>query len=195
LIMALLVASGCSTWTTITSSSGTQPTPVIEESTAAPQGKLAADALPCPQDAAGMQFVADEANGYCVLVPQAFSVERPNDSEMAFLGPVPESGTQAIGLIWVEDAGGKTAAEIVAPVIADSESLGLAVVQTQITLSGEQALVIDGLTGQDINRQVFVVHGGKLYKMMFVPDTDQDSNYETMQALYDAVIGSFAFLR
>ena len=101
----------------------------------------------------------------------------------------------ALAIIEVMDAEGKTAAEHAAPVIADSEALGLNVTQQVITLSGEEAVVVDGLTGQDMNRRVFVVHDGKLFNMMFSPSDPADANAASLQALYDAVIGTFAFLR
>jgi hypothetical protein len=193
-MVVLLVMSGCSPF--IVSAEGEAPTPVIKEIPAEePAGKLAADSLPCPQDVEGMEFVAEEAHGFCVLVPEGFEVNHPTDYEMTFVGPVPESGVQALGIIEVKDAEGKSAAEHAAPYIADSEALGLNVERQTITLSGEEAVVVDGLTGQDMNRRVFVVHEGKLYNMMFAPSDPSDANYDSLQSLYNAVIGSFAFLR
>lgn len=196
LAVVVLAISGCAQ--VIATAEGTQPAPVIETeapSTEAPAGKISADALPCPQDAEGMQFTADEANGYCVLVPEGFEVNRSTDMQMSFIGPVPESGVQVLGFIMVSDAEGKTAAEIAAPVISEAEGMGMNLTQQDLTVGDEPALMVDGLPGQDSNRQVFVVHGGKLFKLMFVPSDPNDPNYAQMQSLYDAVIGSMAFLR
>lgn len=193
LIAVVLMMSGCAQ--VIVSSSGTQPTPVIEEITAEPQDKVDASALPCPQDVPGMQLVSDETHGFCTLIPEGFSVEHPNDYEVVFIGPVPEWGTHALAIIVVRDAEGKAAAEHAAPLVAEAEGMGMAVTQTRVTIGGEEGLVVDGLPGQDINRRVFVVHGEQLYDILFVtaimPD---DPGYEPTHALYDAVTGSFAFL-
>jgi hypothetical protein len=194
LMMVVLVISGCAQ--SAVSAGGAEPTEVVEDiAPGVPEGKIAADSLPCPQEAEGMQFFAEEAHGYCVLVPDTFSVERPLDDEVIFQGPVPQSGGQALGFIVVADVQGQSTAEFAAPLIAEAENMGMTVVQSTITLSGEEALVVEGLPGQDISRQVFVVHGGMLYRMTFVPDDASDEGFESMQALYDAVIGSFAFLR
>src|SRR5689334_7212912 len=87
LALVMIAASGCSQ--VIVRVEGTQPAPVIETqaaateapSTEAPAGKDSADSLPCPQDAEGMQFFADEANGYCVLVPEGFEISRASDTQ------------------------------------------------------------------------------------------------------------------
>lgn len=172
-------------------------TTAVEDSTEAPVGKLAADKLPCPQDAQGMQFFADEANGFCLLVPDGFTITRPDDSEVAAFAGTPgaASGSTPLGYIIVGDAQGKTAAEIAAPVIDQAKGLGMKVEPTDITLGGEQAVMVDNLPGQDVTRKVFVVHGGTKYELSFTPSDPNLDTYPAVKSLYDAVIGSFAFLR
>jgi hypothetical protein len=193
-MMVVLVMSGCSPF--IVSASGEQPTPIVEELAAEqPAGKLAADSLPCPQDAEGMQFYADEAHGFCLLVPDGFEINQSSDNQLSLVGAMTESGVPPLGYIIISDAEGKTAAEIAAPEIEQAQGMGMNVAPQDITVGGEPAVMVDGLPGQDVTRKVFVVHGGMAYQLAFTPADPNMDGYDSLMALYDAVIGSFNFLR
>lgn len=192
----LLVMSGCapSAAAEPTAELTAEPTTSLIEESAA--GKIAADAVPCAQDAEGMQFYADEAHGFCVLIPDGFSINQSSDVQVAsFVGTMTAGGYMPLGLINVTDAGGKSAAEIAAPAVAETQGMGLNVTQQTITVGGEEAIMVDGLSGQDVTRKVFVVHGGTLYEMSFTPSDPNLDTYASVQALYDSVVGTFAFLR
>src|SRR5690349_4227963 len=97
-MMVLLVVSGCSPF--IVSASDEQPTPIVEELPAEETaGKLAADSLPCPQDAEGMQFYADEAHGFCLLVPEGFDINQSGDNQLSMVGAMTASGVPPLGYI------------------------------------------------------------------------------------------------
>lgn len=60
----------------------------------------------------------------------------------------------------------------------------------------EPAWVLENMPGQEVSRQVIVVHDGRLYKLTFVPaDTRADEIYTQIESLYTTVIDSFRFLR
>ena len=62
-------------------------------------------------------------------------------------------------------------------------------------LDGQQAYILGRLPGQDLNRQVFIVDNGILYHLTFVPDDPaRGEDYQQMEALYAAIIGSLRFL-
>lgn len=200
LLLTVMWVSGCASpagtvESTQALAATVQATEAAPATTEAPAGKQVADKVPCKQDAEGMQFFANEAYGFCVLVPQEFSIARPDDHEIAAFSGTPQGGTAPLAYIIVSDAGGKTAAEIAAPAIAEAKGLGLTVTQTDITLSGEPAVVVDGLPGQDVTRTIFVVHNGTEYAISFTPADPKLEAYPSVQKLYDAVIGSFAFMR
>jgi hypothetical protein len=61
-------------------------------------------------------------------------------------------------------------------------------------MDGEKAIVLDGLTGQDPNRQVVVVHNDTLYTLYFVlMDRDDPDVYAQAEELYNTVIQTFNF--
>ncbi|MCU0485110.1 MAG: hypothetical protein MUC85_03270 [Anaerolineales bacterium] len=64
---------------------------------------------------------------------------------------------------------------------------------TTITLDNEEAIMIDGVPGKEVNRVVLIIHGDNLYKLNFVPSDPDDSAYDEMEALYKVIIESFDF--
>ena len=59
-----------------------------------------------------------------------------------------------------------------------------------VTLGYEPAVRLDGVPGQNLSRQVIVVHDGRAYKLVFVlADEAQGEVYHEMEALYDSRYG------
>lgn len=64
---------------------------------------------------------------------------------------------------------------------------------TTITLDNEEAIVIEGVPGKEVNRVVLIIHNDQLYKLNFVPANPDDSAFDEMEALYKVIIESFDF--
>jgi hypothetical protein len=63
-----------------------------------------------------------------------------------------------------------------------------------LTIDGEAAIMLDGLSGQDPNRQVVVLHKDYLYRLFFIQfNKDQPEAYAKAETLYTTVIQSFNF--
>lgn len=95
-------------------------------------------------------------------------------------------------------ANGQTAAQAADAAQADAETVMGAgkVPRSTATVGGEQAVVLNNLPGQDINRRVYVVHNGVLYVFMFYPlDPNNAAQGQAMEPLYQTVISSFHFLQ
>ncbi len=64
-----------------------------------------------------------------------------------------------------------------------------------LSVGYEPAWVLENVPGQDIGRQVLVVHDGQLYTFTFVPaDPSAGDVYAQMEMLYTTVVNSFRFL-
>ena len=64
-----------------------------------------------------------------------------------------------------------------------------------VLLGGVEAIVLDKLPGQDINRRVLIEHEGLLYQLTFWPaDESVGDAYQRMEALYETVVASFTFV-
>jgi hypothetical protein len=99
--------------------------------------------------------------------------------------------------IEVRDAAGSSAAQEAEKLVADAEVAvpGFQPKRRTVTTGGEPAVVLDGMPGQDINRQVVMVHDGRLYHLTFAPLDDTNAERSArLEELYTTVMGSFAFL-
>lgn len=147
----------------------------------------------CAAPPAGAARLANEGHGYCLHYPDDFTVENPLETEVVLLGPVPGAGDRARAFIEVEDAAGRTTAQAADALLAGLPDFD--VVRGQIGLGGEPAVLLDRVPGQDLSRQIITVHGGRLYRLTFVPsDPEFDEPYRDMERVYAAVLNSFRFM-
>ena len=66
--------------------------------------------------------------------------------------------------------------------------------RSNATIAGQEAVVLDGVPGQDINRQIMIVRNGRLYQLTFVPASeDAGEVYARMEQLYQKVVDSLNF--
>lgn len=150
----------------------------------------------------GAKLFTDEANGYSVYVPKDYDVSQPNANEVVILAPGQghPSEERAAAFILMEPANGRTADQVVEETKAE---LGPGFNIPPSTVWGIQgapgrgtaAYVVDGLPGQDSNRQVFMVYDDLLYRIMFVPDNPTAPAYTQMEDLFGMVINTWHFLR
>ena len=78
--------------------------------------------------------------------------------------------------IQVADARGRTAEQVADAVVAEATD-GLPGFEIDrpfgVTIGYEPAALLDGVPGQDLSRQVIVVHDGRAYKLVFVRQTNR----------------------
>jgi len=130
--------------------------------------------------------------GLCFSYPQGYTQIPNNDAaEIVAFDPV---GTDTKGIFWIEisDSYNRTVEKI-----ADQEmtyAAGLDVGRWTLTLDGEEAVVLDGMPGQDLQRRVYVVHDQTLYILGFMPTrSEKKAANDQMEALYAAVMNSWAW--
>jgi len=135
-------------------------------------------------------FSSDEL-GLCFSYPRGYTQIPADAVEIA--GPnLP--GSDMKGLFWLEmsDSYNRTAEKI-----ADQEmtyAAGLDVGRWTVMLGGEQAVVLDGMPGQDLQRRVYVVHQQTLYILGFMPARSENKAAgDQMESLYTTVINSWAW--
>jgi hypothetical protein len=139
------------------------------------------------------ELFSSDRLGICFSYPQGYTQIPYNDAvEIAAPGPIP--GSDEIGLFWLEisDSQNRTAEEV-----ADQEAnyvAGLSPGRWTVTLGGEQALVLDGMPGQNLVRRVYIVHQQTLYVLTFSPTrSENEAAGDQMEALYAAVTSSWAW--
>jgi len=136
------------------------------------------------------KLFSSELLGLCFSYPQGYTQIPYNDTVEITAPDLP--GSDMKGLFWLEisDSENRTAEEVADQELADLA--GLDVGRWTVTLDGEQALVLDGMPGQDLQRRVYIVRQQKLYILAFMPTrSENEAANEQVEALYTAVTSSW----
>ena len=147
------------------------------------------------------EFFSSDQLGLCFSYPQGYT-QISYDDPMVSVGIAASDlpGTDTKGRFWLEisDSYNRTAERI-----AD-EDMTYAVDQQgvplenlgrwTVTLGGEQAVVLDGMPGQDLVRRVYIVRQQTLYVLNFSPARSENkATGDQMEALYTMVTNSWAW--
>jgi len=159
-------------------------------STQAPTLEAGSTALPTqPAVETTAQVLTNASMDYCFAFPEGFTHSGEVEHTVVVgTGPDP-------GLLWVDvaDAGGRTAQDV-----ADEEAAadpGLNPPRSTPTLGGEEAVMLDGLPGQDAVRRVYIVHDGQLYTLTFSPyKSGRAAADAQMETLYATVAPSWVWI-
>ena len=148
----------------------------------------------CPTPGEGTLLFTIESQGYCLLYPSTHTPVENSASQTSFVVGDLMNHTDPRFSVTVTDAAGASTSEAAAAVLAD---YGLPEMSTEesVTLGGEEAIMLDNMPGQDINRRVIVVHNDRIYDLMFTPvGPDYGETGQQTEAVYQQVIDSFTFL-
>lgn len=153
----------------------------------------------CPEAAVGTTLFTNEADGYCLLLPDGYAV----DDNLTTDNGGPETAVYIDSLmdsthprlfITVEAANGRSLEEVTAAKQAEFTDFDVSY-SFGYMLDGVPANQFDQLPGQDLNRVLLLVQDGRLYTLTFTPDDPAAGDaYSDMQTLYDTVLNSFSFL-
>jgi hypothetical protein len=138
------------------------------------------------------ELFSSDRLGLCFSYPQGYTQIPYNDTVEIAAPDLP--GSDMKGLFWLEisDSYNRTAEKIADQDI--TSVAGLNPVRWTVTLGGEQAVVLDGMPGQDFQRRVYVVHKQTLYVLAFMPTRSENkAANDQVEALYAAVTSSWAW--
>jgi len=143
----------------------------------------------------GIQPYNNDRLGFGLYLPKGYQVSEPTENYVAIIGPqVP--GHPGGAYLFVELANGRTAEQVVEAVKAEQGPGFNIYIGTVMDIDGTQALVVNGLPGQDPNLQLFMVHNDLLYHIMFMPDDLQAGEaYRQMQNIYTTLVNTFHFTK
>jgi hypothetical protein len=187
----------------ITQPEGNQTEPEVKAQPEVTQTKLDVTTQPepnrdlkaiCFRNSNETRLLINSVYGYCLQYPAEYDVALPNPTEIVFFKISTLNATDPNFNIDIQPANGMTVEQVAEKVVSDSTVPGLEVQQKEIIMDGVKAIVLDGLTGQDPNRQVVVVYNDTLYKLYFVlMDRDQPEVVAQAEELYNTVIQTFNF--
>ena len=184
IVMVAIVLSACAKKTAQSNTAVAEvltPTPQVLESTPVPTSV---------KDTA--KWFSSDQLGLCFSYPEGYT-QLPYEDTVEIIGPelpIPDLR----GLFWLEKS---DAYDRTAEVIADQDmtAAGLSSVDRSfVTLDGEEAVVLDGMPGQDFQRRVYVVYDQTLYVLAFMPTrSENQAASDQLEALYAAVMDSWAW--
>lgn len=148
----------------------------------------------CPEPQEGKALFTNEPQGYCMLYPDTHKPVEVSEAETVFVVGDLMNVSEPRVMVNVTDAAGETTEEAANRILAvfglpEGNTPGTA------TIGGEEAVVLDNMPGQDINRRVIVVHNDRLYDLTFLPiGPDYGDVGQRTEELYQLVMDSFTFL-
>lgn len=156
----------------------------------------------CPVQVEASLLYTNEVAGYCLLLPADYEVleisTEAGNNEMAFyIDSVQDTSHPRL---WIKaiDAQGQSLEELTAAHKAEIESgfEGFDVAWSfGYMLDGVQANQFDQVPGQDLSRQLVMVHNGQAFILTFTPDDPEAGDvFAEMESLYEMVVESFSFL-
>jgi hypothetical protein len=155
--------------------------------------------LPLTCQVTDLNVQIDRPNGYCFAYPKRFAFDtHPIFNVPAVQGPPVGSATEPVfATFYVETApaaSDQTLDQQAKAFLEEFTTVAPASLsRTPLTLGGEEAVVVDHVPGYLSWRIVFVIHNGKVFRLMYwpvdVPEAQTDIN-----ELYQTTLNSFAFI-
>ena len=194
LIFAALVLSACSQAAAASPESGTTPNAGAEPPavfTDAETGQTVT--VKCSRSSEEVRLLINSVLGYCLQYPPEYDIFFPNESEiMLFKRSVLNANEPRVS-ITVQPAGEETLEQVADQIAQVYAVPGTEPVRETLTIDGEAAIMLGGLSGQDPNRQVVVQNNDQLYHLFFVEFNESNPEYAHFEKLYNTVIQSFNF--
>src|SRR5678816_3762202 len=132
-------------------------------------------------------------DGYCLLYPAVYTLLEPR---FIVINPTNAPG-DTLGDAWVditvEPASGRTASQVADEAIAAVGS-GFNIARTEMLVDNAQAIIVDGLPGQDSSRTVFIVSHDKLFSLIFAPWYPTADKSSPLEGLFDVIMNSLNFV-
>ncbi len=142
----------------------------------------------CVEPAIDQRLWVDEVHAYCLIVPETYVAWSGAPGAVSLVkGDIMNHLDPRIEITVIEGAE-STPEEAADQWAADFGIPGFTVERSRITVDGVDAVMLDNLPGQDLNRRIVVVHNGRLYGFFFRP---LDA---AMAPFYATALDSFRFL-
>jgi len=136
-------------------------------------------------------FSSDQL-GLCFSYPQGYTQIPYSDAVEIAAPDLPDTNVK--GLFWLEisDSNDRTAEEITDQDLTDLA--GMDIGRWTVMLDDEEAVVLDGMPGQELQRRVYVVHEQTLYVLAFWPARSENkAAADQMESLYATITDSWAW--
>jgi hypothetical protein len=124
------------------------------QSEAAPQGN-AGTPVKCLRDSETRRLLVNVVQGYCLQYPAEYDIAFPNESEVMMIKGSMLNVSEPVAQIEVKPAEGVTLEQVADQIAADYAIPGMEVTRNDLTIGGEPAVMLDGLSGTVIKTFTF----------------------------------------
>lgn len=138
----------------------------------------------CTEAAEEMVSYRNDHHGYCLLLPATYTIFDTNPNEIAIVKESLLNVTDPRLHIAVIAAEGKDAEQFADQIVA--AMTGFDIERSSQMIAGQEAVVLDNVPGQDINRRVLIVYGDLLYDLTYTPMSSPE-----IEAFYADTIANF----
>jgi len=165
-----------------------------------PEGVPIADGVTVRQSCLGGEqaFILRPVEGYCLVLPQRFSLLPQDDGSLGMAGPALDQSAEparAFLKVTVNPAAGQTLRQIVDAYVDQLPPTEIPVKQTESSLGGEPAIRLDGVPSRNGTTEILAVHNDILYDLAFDPDPQGvPQAADDLAQLLDLAVGTFTFL-
>lgn len=147
-----------------------------------------------PQDPDATRLLVNMISGYCLRYPVEYDLAFVNVNRVMFFKGSYMSTSEPNSYIEVQLAEGVTVEQAADKVAAIFGIPGEDLQKVDLLIGGEKAILLEGLSGQDPNRQVVVIHQDSLYTLYFLEvNKEQAEVYTQAEVLYNALINTLNF--
>ncbi len=165
-----------------------------------PEGVPIADGVTVRQSCLGGEqaFVLRPAEGYCLVLPQRFSLLPQDDGSLGMAGPALDWSAEparALLKVFVKPAAGQALRQLVDAYVDQLPPTEIPVKQTEMSLGGEPAIRLDGVPSRNGTTEILAVHNDNLYDLAFDPDPQGiPEAADDLARLLDLTVNTFTFL-
>ncbi|MFN2230337.1 MAG: hypothetical protein ACK2VA_11255 [Anaerolineae bacterium] len=148
----------------------------------------------------GYDNYVDRTNGFCFAYPPLFAAQVNEAGNPVLYGPALDGSVEPLRaslLIEVQVAAeNKTLEEIVDGYLAQFDGMNIPpIVRTELELDGQPAVMLEVVPGREGSRDLFMLHNGTLFHMMFMPSTMDFPQAKTdVELLFNGVVNSFGLI-
>lgn len=141
----------------------------------------------CPAERDSTQQVIDARRGFCLLIPEDYTIFNTSPNEIVIAKGSLLNVTEPRLSVSVIGAGARTAEQAADDIVASMPGFDLE--WSTVNIAGQEAVVLDNVPGQDLMRRVLLVHNGRLFDLAFSP-----ADHEQLAAFYQAIVDDFNLL-
>ena len=195
LILAALVLSACSQVVAVSQKQEETPNAEAEPQAVFTDAEVGQTVtVKCSRSSDEVRLLINSFQGYCLQYPAEYDVFFPNESEVMLVKRSVLNVSKPSVNIKVQPSGELTLEQAADQIAQDYAIPGTEPIRESLTMDGEAAIMLGGLSGQDPNRQVVVQHNDQLYHLFFIEfNKSAPEVYTQFETLYNTVIQSFNF--